>query len=116
MSTLGKIAVQSLKPFARLLGPNGEPSTFAIGDSGPLWEGTIDERRTTRDYMEGGQQVEILQTIVGSSDEFVAQYPENPDYYEGLDASLDGAALTVAEIEVGEAFTRITLNGPNQAP
>jgi len=115
MSTLGKIAIKALSPFARALGPDGEPSELAI-DSGEIWKGTVDERRTTRDYMEGGQQVEILQTIVGSSAEFVAEYPNNPQSYLGKDATLDGADLTVAEIEVGEAFTRITLNGPEQAP
>jgi len=115
MSILGKIAVKALVPFAKLLGPSGEPSELAI-DSGDIWQGTVDERRTTRDYMEGGQQVEIIQTIVGSTVEFIVGYPNNPKSYLGKDATLDGAALTVAEIEVGEAFTRITLNGPEQAP
>ena len=115
MSTLGNIATAALRPFARALGPSGQPSELVIG-SGQMWQGTINEERTTRDYMEGGQQVEISQTIVGSSAEFTVRYPETSDEYLGKTATLDGKALTVAEIEVGEAFTRITLNGPEQAP
>ena len=116
MSILGKIAVKALAPFAKLLGPEGQASGLVIGSSGALWQGTVDERRTTRDYMEGGQQVEVLQTVVGSTAEFLVRYPNSPKSYLGKDATLDGNALTVAEIEVGEAFTRITLNGPEQAP
>lgn len=115
MSILGTIAVKSLAPFAKLLGPSGQASELVI-DSGEIWKGTVDERRTTRDYMEGGQQVEILQTVVGSTAEFLVAYPNNAKSYLGKDVTLDGAALTVAEIEIGEAFTRITLNGPQQAP
>ena len=53
---------------------------------------------------------------VGSTAEFLVRYPNSPKSYLGKDATLNGADLTVAEIEVGEAFTRITLNGPEQAP
>ena len=99
MSTLGQIAVQALKPAAALLGPNGQASTLVIGDDGAAWQGTVDEERTTRDYMDGGQQVEIEQNFVGATDEFLVRYPESSQSYEGKTATVDGKSRTVAEIE-----------------
>jgi len=116
MSTLGQIAVQALKPAAALLGPDGQASLLVIGDDGAAWQGTVDEERTTRDYMDGGQQVEIEQNFVGATDEFLARYPEASKSYEGKTATVDGKSRTVAEIEVGEAFTTIRLKGPEEAP
>ena len=115
MSTLGKLAVAALKPAASILGPNGQPSELVI-DSGEMWQGTVDEERTTRDYMDGGQQVEIIQQITGSTAEFEVKYPKNPDEYEGKLATLDGKSRRIAEIEKGEAFTTVTVNGSEQAP
>lgn len=115
MSSLGNIAVKALAPFAKLLGPSGEPSEFVIG-SGEIWKGTISDERTSRDYMEGGYQVEITQSFVGSTAEFVAIYPDTSDAYEGKIATLDGKTRRIAEIERGEAFTTITLAGSEEAP
>ena len=115
MSTLGNIATAALRPFAKALGPSGQPSELVIG-SGQMWQGTINEERTTRDYMEGGQQVEISQTIVGSSAEFTVRYPETSDEYLGKTATLDGKARRISELERGEAFTTITLTGSEEAP
>lgn len=116
MSYLGKIAVQALKPAASLLGPSGKPSSLTIGDDGEAWEGTVNEERVTRDYMDGGQQVEIEQEFVGSSEEFSARYPNDVKTYEGLAATVNGKARKVGEIEIGEAFTTVRLKGPDEAP
>ena len=66
MSILGTIATAALKPAAAMLGPNGAPSELAI-DSGPIWQGTVDEERTAREYLEGGQEVEISQVEKGEA-------------------------------------------------
>ena len=116
MSILGKIAVAALKPAATLLGPNSKPSSITIGTDGESWEGTVNEERVTRDYMSGGQQVEIEQEFVGSSEEFLARYPNELKTYEGLAATVNGKARKVEEIEVGEAFTTVRLKGPDEAP
>ena len=116
MSILGKIAVEALKPAASLLGPNDKPSSLIIGTEGQAWEGTVNEERVTRDYMDGGQQVEIEQEFVGSSEEFLERYPDNAKTYEGLAATVDGKSRKVGEITVGEAFTTISLTGPEEAP
>ena len=115
MSTLGRLAVAALKPAASVLGPNGEPSELII-DSGPMWQGTVNEERTTRDYMEGGQEVEISQQITGSTAEFDVRYPNASQTYLGKRASLDGKSRRIAEIERGEAFTTITVSGSEEAP
>lgn len=101
--------------MATILGPNGQPSELAI-DSGAVWQGTVDEERTTRDYMEGGQDVEITQRITGSSAEFNVRYPDDSQTYLGKTATLDGKSRRIAEIERGEAFTTITLSGSEEAP
>tara|TARA_R110002020_G_scaffold419113_1_gene628344 strand:- start:40 stop:390 length:351 start_codon:yes stop_codon:yes gene_type:complete len=116
VSILGKIAVQALKPAASLLGPNDKPSSLIIGTEGQAWEGTVNEERVTRDYMDGGQQVEIEQEFVGSSEEFLARYPNDVKTYEGLAATANGKARKVGEIEIGEAFTTVRLTGPDEAP
>ena len=115
MSTLGNIATAALQPFAKALGPSGKPSELVIG-SGETWKGTASEERTTRDYMEGGQHVEISQTFVGSSAEFVAIYTDTSENYLGKTATLDGKARRISELERGEAFTTITLTGNEEAP
>tara|TARA_R110002020_G_scaffold16636_4_gene58744 strand:- start:595 stop:942 length:348 start_codon:yes stop_codon:yes gene_type:complete len=115
MSTLGEIAVAALRPAASLLGPNGQQSELVI-DGGPMWQGTIDEERTTRDYMDGGQDVEITQQITGSTAEFDIRYPNPSQDYLGKLSSLDGNSRRVAEIIRGEAFTTITVNGSEEAP
>jgi len=101
--------------MATILGPNGQPSELAI-DSGAVWQGTVDEERTTRDYMEGGQEVEITQRITGSSAEFNVRYPDDSQTYLGKTATLDGKSRRIAEIERGEAFTTITMSGSEEAP
>ena len=101
--------------MATILGPNGQPSELAI-DSGAVWQGTVDEERTTRDYMEGGQDVEITQRITGSSADFNVRYPDDSQTYLGKTATLDGKSRRIAEIERGEAFTTITLSGSEEAP
>jgi len=115
MSNLGKVAVQALKPAAVMLGPNGAPSKLAI-DSGEVWQGTVDEERTAREYLEGGQEVEISQRITGATAEFVALYPSDPQSYLGKVATLDGKSRRIAEIEKGQAFTTITVSGSEEAP
>ena len=115
MSTLGRLAVAALKPAASLLGPDGQPSELAI-DAGPVWQGTIDEERTTRDYMEGGQEVEITQQITGPTADFDVRYPNPSQTYLGKLATLNGKARRVAEIARGEAFTTITVSGSEEAP
>ncbi len=115
MSILGTIATAALKPAAAMLGPNGAPSELAI-DSGPIWQGTVDEERTAREYLEGGQEVEISQRITGATAEFVALYPGDPQSYLGKVATLDGKSRRIAEIEKGEAFTTITVSGSEEAP
>ena len=101
--------------MATILGPNGQPSELTI-DSGAVWQGTKDEERTTRDYMAGGQEVEITQRITGSSADFNVRYPEGSQTYLGKIATLDGNSRRIAEIERGEAFTTITLSGSEEAP
>jgi len=115
MSTLGEIAVAALKPAASMLGPNGQASSLSI-DSGPPWEGTKDQARVARDYMEGGQQIELTQTFVGASSEFVSVYTDPADDYLGKTAILDGEARKVESVEVGEAMTLVSLTGTTQAP
>ena len=83
--------------MATILGPNGQPSELAI-DSGAVWQGTVDEERTTRDYMEGGLEVEITQRITGSSAEFNVRYPDDSQTYLGKTATLDGKSRRIAEI------------------
>ena len=60
--------------------------------------------------------MEIEQNFVGATDEFLVRYPETSQSYEGKTATVDGKSRTVAEIEVGEAFTTIRLKGPEEAP
>ena len=115
MSILGRIAVNALRPMATILGPDGQPSELVI-DSGAVWQGTVDEERTTRDYMEGGQEVEITQRITGSSAEFNVSYPDDSQTYLGKTATVDGKSRRIAEIERGEAFTTITVSGSEEAP
>ena len=115
MSILGTIATAALKPAAAMLGPNGAPSELTI-DSGPIWQGTVDEERTAREYLEGGQEVEISQRITGATADFVALYPSDPQSYLGKVATLDGKSRRIAEIEKGEAFTTITVSGSEEAP
>lgn len=115
MSTLGNIAAAALRPFAKVLGPNGQPSELVIG-SGPVWQGTVDEERTTRDYMDGGQEIGIAQRIVGATAEFSVRYPEDSQTYLGKTATLDGKSRRIADIEKGEVFTTIAVSGIEEAP
>ena len=66
--------------------------------------------------MDGGQQEEIRQTFVGSSEEFLEIYSSNPREYIGQIATLDGESFRVSEVNVGEAFTEVALEGEHEAP
>ena len=115
VSTLGDIATAALKGPASLLGPNGGTSLLSI-NSGEEWLGTKAEAQHGRDYIDGGQQAEIRQTFVGSSEEFLEIYSSNPREYIGQIATLDGESFRVAEVNVGEAFTEVVLEGEHEAP
>ena len=115
MSNLGKLAVNALSPAATALGPDGVAGWLTIGTTGERWSGTAAEARTARDYITGGQQIEVTQTFVGSTAEFEDRYSSAAKEYIGVTASLNGTAYTVGEISKGEAFTEITLNGEEEA-
>lgn len=115
MSILGDLAANPLGQAARLLGPDGEPSVLFIEGVGP-WSGTKSEERTSRDYIEGGQQVQIEQTFVGLTSEFNEAFPSSSNAYLGKTATVDGESRSIAEITLGTVATTVHMEGITQAP
>lgn len=97
-----------------MLGTDDRSDTLKIG-TGEKWQVTRAETRTGRDYELGGQQVEILLTVVGDSDAFVERYPNAAQTYLGRTCTLNTTTYRVANIEAGEAFTLIELAGEEEA-
>lgn len=85
-------------------------------DGGPGLACVWNEVRLDRDFLEGGQQVELEFEAVVETALFELAYPDALKNYEGKAATKGEDSYRVARFERGDSFLTVFLKGPQQAP